>query len=250
MEGRSEPTVISGSSRWRLGKLELEHKDKGSKLWSHWQINYGNHYRLLEFSSLKFGFGFYLFDDHTSLHVFGLWIQLPLKAWREPQEIVESWGFTYLDNALHLRWGQHSKIVYMPWDFVHIDSKHKVLLADGRSWEIYPRWTVGEPNPDERLNPLRWKGEYPYRYMLPGGTVQEVTATVMVEMRQWRRRWLPEWFPWFKSKKIYIDVKFSDELGERAGSWKGGCIGCSYEMKPDERPVDTLRRMERERRFR
>ncbi len=34
-----------------------------------------------------------------------------------------------------------------------------------------------------------------------------------------------------------------------AGSWKGGVLGCGYEMKPGETPKQTLRRMERERVF-
>jgi hypothetical protein len=46
-----------------------------------------------------------------------------------------------------------------------------------------------------------------------------------------------------------LDVKFDDEVGERSGSWKGGTIGCSYEMLPNETPEQTLRRMEKEREF-
>lgn len=46
-----------------------------------------------------------------------------------------------------------------------------------------------------------------------------------------------------------IDVQFSDEVGERTGSWKGGTIGCGYNMLPGESPLDTLRRMEAERKF-
>lgn len=46
-----------------------------------------------------------------------------------------------------------------------------------------------------------------------------------------------------------IDVDFDGEVGERTGSWKGGTVGCSYESRPGETPVQTLRRMERERRF-
>jgi len=44
-------------------------------------------------------------------------------------------------------------------------------------------------------------------------------------------------------------VKFSDEVGERTGSWKGGVIGTGSEMRPGESPEQCLRRMERERKF-
>lgn len=47
-----------------------------------------------------------------------------------------------------------------------------------------------------------------------------------------------------------IDIRFSAEVGSRAGSWKGGTIGCSYEMNPGETPEHTLRRMQAVRRFR
>jgi hypothetical protein len=61
--------------------------------------------------------------------------------------------------------------------------------------------------------------------------------------------------PWPRKVCRSIDVTFTsdekdfDGIGERAGSWKGGTIGCGYTMKPDEMPIDTLRRMQRERRF-
>jgi len=38
----------------------------------------------------------------------------------------------------------------------------------------------------------------------------------------------------------YIDVQFSDEVGERSGSWKGGTIGCAYEMRPKKHRVSVL----------
>lgn len=46
-----------------------------------------------------------------------------------------------------------------------------------------------------------------------------------------------------------IDVEFNAEVGERTGSWKGGCIGCGYQMNPNETPLQALRRMEAERKF-
>jgi hypothetical protein len=41
----------------------------------------------------------------------------------------------------------------------------------------------------------------------------------------------------------------SKECGERKGSWKGGTLGCSYELLPNETPLDCLKRMEKERKF-
>lgn len=86
---------------------------------------------------------------------------------------------------------------------------------------------------------------HPYLYRLDSGAVQHRNATIKAEEREWRRWWIP----WRRVSR-YIDVQFDGEVGERTGSWKGGTLGCGYEMKADERPVDTLRRMERERTFR
>jgi hypothetical protein len=85
---------------------------------------------------------------------------------------------------------------------------------------------------------------HPYTYQLRSGVVQDRKATINVETRRWTRFW----FPAVRTSKT-INVKFNDEVGERSGSWKGGTIGCGYEMLPSESALETLRRMERERKF-
>ena len=75
-----------------------------------------------------------------------------------------------------------------------------------------------------------------------------VKATYYVEEREWRRKWLT----WTKLGNVVskvIDVSFSDEVGARKGSYKGGTMGCSYEMKPGETALECLMRMENEREF-
>src|SRR5690606_30951332 len=94
----------------------------------------------------------------------------------------------------------------------------------------------------------QWCAEYPYRYVLRSGEIQERTATVTVREYEHRRRWL-RWTRLGARIGRSIDVKFSDEVGERTGSWKGGCVGCGYDLLPGETPELALRRMERERKF-
>lgn len=70
-----------------------------------------------------------------------------------------------------------------------------------------------------------------------------------------RRTWWWKWFRWFRlpfpwKTRQSIDVHFSDEVGDAAGSWKGGVIGTGWDMLPGETMEQTLRRMEAERRFR
>jgi len=86
---------------------------------------------------------------------------------------------------------------------------------------------------------------HPYTYRLKSGVVQARTATCTLEKRKWHRKW----FPFLTRTSQVIDVEFSDEVGERSGTWKGGTIGCSYEMLPSETIESCLRRMEKERQF-
>jgi hypothetical protein len=107
------------------------------------------------------------------------------------------------------------KAIHMPWYWNH--KEHKIL---------------SEPETHD------------YVYTLKSGEVQHRKATINAESRTWARFWLP-----FTRTRKTIDITFSDEVGERSGSWKGGCVGCSYEMKDQETPLQTLRRMEIEREF-
>lgn len=185
-----------------------------------------------------------LFESGYSLDVCPVWgkwlVPLPFRPKRLPEELMESWGASLYDRSIYLNWGAKYKFVRLPWDFEHV--RHEVLRPDG-TWVPYVGcWEHGK-EPDGRQT---WTA--PYSYKLKRGEVQERTATVYVEEREWRWRWFT-WLPWPRIIRRSIAVRFSDEVGERTGSWKGGTIGCGYEMKPGEQPLETLRRMERERIF-
>ena len=198
--------------------------------------------RSLEGCLPRLSFGLSLFEDGFCLDLFGFLISLPLlDRWAyEPHEIMESWGVTYHMWAFHLNWGRRCKVANLPFGWDHIDERHQVLRADGE-WERHI--ASYEHGHDQRK-----VEEFPYAYRLRSGEIQERTAAVHVERREYRRKGL-RWCPWFAKKSQYIEIEFNDEVGERAGSWKGGCVGCGYDMLPGESPGDTLRRMERERKF-
>lgn len=88
---------------------------------------------------------------------------------------------------------------------------------------------------------------YDYTYTLKSGEVQHRKAAVYADRMTWRARWYPL-IP-MRLVRTCINVTFDAEVGEKTGSWKGGCVGCGYEMKHGETPLDTLRRMEKERKF-
>ena len=140
-----------------------------------------------------------------------------------------TYGFQFFEEYLWIKYGkEHARVgtskcitITMPWAWKH--RKHVI-----------------ETEPEI----------HPYRYILKNGTVQERTATIQVETRLWTRYWLP----WRLFRRSIV-VQFNKEVGERAGSWKGGVIGCGYDMNaleqamPQYWALECLRRMERERRF-
>lgn len=196
-----------------------------------------------------------LFEDHFSLHVHFLWlsafITLPfLQRWHhDPYEIMESWGFSYTsDCGLHLHWGRRTKVYEMPWRR-WVQVSHDVLRPDGDWVPFVGSWEEKQDHRPEGKEPDgRHVEVHPYKYMLKSGEVQERTATVSAERRVRRLKWL-RWTSLFQRVTHAIEVEFSDEVGERTGSWKGGCIGCGWELKPDETIRECLKRMEGERRF-
>jgi len=206
-----------------------------------------------------------LFEEHFSLHIHlgwpNLFLKLPfLQRWhRDPHEMMEKWGFSLHRADGHFSWGRHTKILHWPWSWDWV--RTSLLLADGtwchetlRRRADFPNYPLArsEKKPWGTFykikDDLAWSETYPYRYVLRSGEVQEREATVKVEEREWRWRWF-KWLPFPRMIRRVIDVHFSDEVGEQSGSWKGGTIGCGYDLRPQEMPIEALRRMENERKF-
>lgn len=163
---------------------------------------------------LRLGFGF------GSLNVAFPWSKM---APDEGQCSGPRYGFQFYEDLMWIRWGQSTgrfrtdphKAISMPWAWKH--RKHEVLSEEET---------------------------HSYLYTLKSGQTQVRSATIKQERRVWTRYWPP-----FYRVSNAIDISFDREVGERSGSWKGGVLGCGYEMKRGETPLQTLRRMERERRF-
>ena len=96
-------------------------------------------------------------------------------------------------------------------------------------------------------NKLVKKYQYDYLDKYDGSVVP---CTFWVEEREWRRKWF-KWCGWKGFKKVnkYIEIEFDGEVGKGKESWKGGCVGCSYNLNPGETPLECIQRMERERTF-
>ena len=190
-----------------------------------------------------------------------------ISLWLLPLSIIlsfYSWGSLYIHLPYDTGRGNTSESKTYGLMFYHVDSGFptEIWFRGWKSfsfpwaWNFWKRevlhksgWRT-EKRGDDLWDKEKWKNElvlrsYPYTYTLNSGQEQEVIATVYQERRYWRR-----WFKLFSKCNHSIEIEFSSEVGERSGSWKGGCIGCSYTMKKGETAYQCLRRMEKERIFR
>lgn len=195
------------------------------------------------------------FDERPNIHLalffFELYINLPFKSGIDDCESL-SYGFYLYGIGLHPLWfdqlwirlGTKSKVIEMPWAFDWVRTSN--LRTDG-SWEHETRKNRKDFY-EEKWKGIIWNETVPFSYKLKSGEKQNVLATIKVEEREWR----PQWFKWtklFAKTRKTIDIDFDGEVGERAGSSKGGTVGCSYEIIGSETPLECLRRMEVERKF-
>jgi len=204
---------------------------------------------------MKYHHGFY-FTRNAKLS-FDLWpislfVNMPCKSANLKQANQCEWpsyGFLLMPREVHLKWGTAYKIVHFPWDWDWV--RTSTLKSDG-TWSHKTLTQRLEPNSaldsaypyyNADADKSLFREEHPYTYTLRSGVQQKVTATIRVSECEWRMRWL-KWLPWPRKLHRGIDINFSDEIGERAGSWS-----CSYNMLKGETPLECLRRMEKERTF-
>lgn len=149
-----------------------------------------------------------------------------------------------LFDCIVLCYGKKRKFIYMPWDYAWVRTSN--LKKDG-TWEHEFQGDRKDFYKDCWKDVVKYE-TFPYTYVLKNGTIQDRTATIKTTEMEWRPRWF-KWTSLFSKVKKSIDIEFNDEVGERTGSWKGGTMGCSYNLLPNETPEQCLRRMEKERKF-
>ncbi len=189
---------------------------------------------------------------NIQLLFFRLTLILPIWSKYTDECSPPEWGISYHHQTLWITYGgegnwqggNKSWAMYMPWQFTWV--RTSCLKQDG-SWE-HERPGDRQDFFTEKWKGLLWRETYPYVYALRSGEKQLREATLRVEEREWRWNWF-QWLPFPRRVRKTIQIDFDDEVGEQTGSWKGGTVGCSYPMLPGELPEQTLRRMEKERKF-
>ncbi len=187
-------------------------------------------------------------NSHHTLLMEWLWfafnIQLCESSFPEDMNRTYGWGVSFHDDYLDIRLGHKGKMIDLPFVRLLHQETHVlnyltmdvVFSTKGKKFSEYYE--------EKEEAAKRHSKTFPFCYRLRSGEEQKVNATIFVSRMIWRRKWTP-----FKYVKTYIDISFDGEVGPRAGSWKGGCIGCSYKLLPHETPLDCLRRLEKDTKF-
>ena len=187
------------------------------------------------------------FDERPMIYFCLGWgkffINLPFKTGIDECE-PPRYGFYWYESALWICCGKKLYTFHSPWSW---DWYRTSLLLKNENWEHEYKGNHKSFYNKEWFK-KSWNEKHPYKYILKNGTIQNRIATIQVEEREWRRKFL-KWTTFRAKISKTIEINFNDEVGEKTGSWKGGCTGCAYEIKPEEKPIDTLRRMEKERKF-
>lgn len=146
-------------------------------------------------------------------------------------------GGEYTDGQVQNGW--------VAWDlpfFTDVFDGHWILSETGDWVRMANKWNSA-PSPWEFRTEGAYVEEHPYLFVARDGTEQYAVARCTRERRHWHRKW----FPFLKKTSDIIEIEFSQGVGGRVGSWKGGTTGCSWEILPGEAIEDALFRMEQTR---
>ncbi len=161
------------------------------------------------------------------------------------------YGFSYHEGHLSLKLGRQthdssttqSKGYFLPWTqwrFI----RHSLYGLKGEHFWTEPKRVVGEPY-DFMARTIARDTCPSASFSFKDFDGEELTANTVVEEREWKfGEGYFKWLSLFRRKKIRrdLDIQFSGETGQRKGSWKGGTVGHSIEMRPGELHEEAFRR--------
>lgn len=192
-----------------------------------------------------------LIGDYSVRHVAETWdaatVERLGRNWYE-ERFPREFGLFVAEGTLHAHWGAQthdssttkSKCYFLPWrnwrhirrSFYDLAGHHFWTEPAGyrTAWEAVQ--AVEAAVPKARFEFDDYDGE-------------RIVATSHIEEYEWRMGtgWC-RWLSWFRKPRIERSLKleFSKEVGPEKGSWKGGTVGHSTEMFPDETPEAAFRR--------
>lgn len=190
------------------------------------------------------------------------WVDLTNREWATPGPDGKKgywdihsneYGFSYSDGFLQIFLGPQthdsdttkSWSKFLPWtQWRHV--RHSLYDTDGHHF-----WT--EKKDSARLDGISAIQEYiemkeacpSISFEFDDFDGERIIAKTHIEEREWK--FGTGWFKWlsvFRRSKVRrsLDIEFSAETGERKGSWKGGTVGHSIDMKKGEPHEASFRR--------
>lgn len=170
---------------------------------------------------------------------------------------MRQYGVSVTDDAVHLYYGiqpgswssrdkensDHSTVLWIPWK--KMTYKYEELYTpDWKTHAVIYEKNRGVPYDFE--NERKVKESVPrIKFKFNDFDGEEIIATCYISKRVWRHgiSWC-KWLGYIRKPlvKYSLDLEFSKETGYEKGSWKGGTIGHSVEMKYGESPLDAFMR--------
>ena len=196
------------------------------------------------------------FDNRPRIHLrlffFSLTLIFPFRNKWINECDAPKWGIAYHNQTFwiyrggkgNMKGGSKWWAFSMPWQYDWV--RTSILRKDG-TWEHEIKSHTKNFYEDKWKDVLDIQ-TFPYTYTLKSGEIQSRLATIKIREMEHRQLWL-KWTSFNNLIRKSIEIDFNDEVGEETGSWKGGCTGCSYELRNTETPLESLRRMEKERKF-
>lgn len=210
------------------------------------------------------------FDPRPRIHIACKLFHFTFKFWYINVKWADEcnpprYGIGYFGQSFWLYWGGKgdgkniTKTWSVPWSsqwyrtsYLRKDgtweNETKELQRYGKAEDGSPFKYRGKDFWKDEWKDILWSNTVPYEYKLKSGKVQKVNATIRVTEMEHRWKWFM-CLPLINRTVKSIDVKFSDQVGEGTGSWKGGVLGCGYNILPNESALACLSRMERERKL-
>jgi len=194
------------------------------------------------------------FDNRPRINLdlifFNLSLILPFRnKWTDECDCPK-WGISIHNNTFWIYRGGKGNMnggnKWWTWHipFITKEWMRTSILLKNDTWEHETKSNRKDFYKDEwKQKRKSWTYDYTDSY---DGEI--ILTTIYVGEKEWRPKWL-KWTKLFNIINRYIDVEFSKECGRKKGEWKGGILGCSYILLPNEEPLDCLKRMEKERKF-
>lgn len=225
--------------------FNIKHNKEDKRFYNNWFEFYP------KISNLSFTYQHGNYNDerpliHICLGWGNLYFNLPFKTNNVNNIGCENprYGFYWFEGQPWFCLGKDYKTFRMPWNFEWY--KTQTLLNDGTWFEESVNNRKDFLSSFNFLKENAWNELIPFTYIFPENDhrkeeKQHRVARVTFKRMEFRRYGLMNFKIFNKIyNSLYFD--FNDEVGIKSGSWKGGTLGSSVDVLPNETYEEAFRR--------